>query len=89
VLRLGIDVILDWGLWTKSERDELRARALALGARVRLHYCEAALHVLLERAIARMGRSTPGEFKIQEQDLQTWWEIFEPPTRDELAQYEK
>src|SRR5688500_14717118 len=32
VLSLGVNVILDWGFWSRVERDDYRARAKALGA---------------------------------------------------------
>ena len=33
VLTLGVDVILDFGCWVRSQRDEYRAKAEALGPR--------------------------------------------------------
>src|SRR5438128_1831063 len=33
-LELGCNVVLDWGVWTREERDTYRVRARALGARV-------------------------------------------------------
>src|SRR3981081_328861 len=36
LLAWGLRVIIEWGLWSRSERDVLRVRARALGARVEL-----------------------------------------------------
>jgi predicted kinase len=86
VLRLGLDVVLDWGLWTRSERDELRARAQALGARVKVHFCEVSFGELQARLAARNETLSPGEFRIAEADLRLWWSQFEPPSPDELRE---
>ncbi|MBR0779676.1 ATP-binding protein [Bradyrhizobium diazoefficiens] len=39
-LRLGLDVVLDLGFWSRSQRDEIRATAVALGAGARLYRLE-------------------------------------------------
>jgi len=36
-LQLGLDVVLDFGLWSRQERDVLRAKIAALGALARLY----------------------------------------------------
>lgn len=86
ILGLGLDVILDWGLWTRSERDELRARAQALGARVKIHFCEVSFRELQARLTARNETLGPGEFRIEKADLRLWWSRLEPPTPDELRE---
>lgn len=86
VLRLGLDVVLDWGLWARAERDELRARAQALGARVKVHFCDVSFSELQARLAARNEALGPGEFRIEEADLRLWWSRFEPPTPDELRE---
>src|SRR4029079_15024515 len=40
ILRLGLNVVLDFGLWARSERDEMRWVARDLGVGVELHYLE-------------------------------------------------
>ena len=40
VLRLGLSVVLDFGLWSRTERDEFRAAARGLGVGVELHYLD-------------------------------------------------
>src|SRR5690242_20274181 len=34
MLALGVNVVLDWGLWTRAERDRYRTEAQRRGARV-------------------------------------------------------
>jgi predicted kinase len=85
VLVLGVDVILDFGFWTRSERDALRAWARALGADCRVHFTEASEALLLERIRARNAQLPPGTFHIPEAKLAEWMRLFEPPSPDELA----
>ena len=40
ILRLGLSVVLDFGLWARIERDEMRSVARGLGAGVELHYLD-------------------------------------------------
>ena len=40
VLRLGVSVVLDFGLWARIERDEMRSAARGLGVGVELHYLD-------------------------------------------------
>src|ERR1700679_1280574 len=42
ILRLGTSVVLDFGLWGRDERDELRLAARDLGVGVELHYLDVA-----------------------------------------------
>lgn len=85
ILLCGADAILDFGLWTRGERDALRARAAARGARTRLHVAAAPLPVLRARLAARAAADPEGAFVIGEDDLAAWARLYEPPTPDELA----
>ena len=84
VLVLGVDVILDFGCWVRSERDELSARAENL-ADFKMHFTDAPEDVLLERLRARNAIRTEGTFFIPEAKLRHWLHIFEPPSTEELA----
>lgn len=84
VLELGVDVILDFGFWTRRERDDLRARARDLGAGFVIHFAEASEAQLVERIRARNAQLPPGTFHIPEGRLREWIALFEPPSRDEL-----
>src|SRR6476661_6997933 len=53
VLRLGLSVVLDFGLWARSERDEMRSVARRLGVRVELHYVDVPTEELWRRIQAR------------------------------------
>jgi hypothetical protein len=84
VLALGPDVILDFGFWTRKERDELRAKARELGAGFRIHFCDVSEKALLERITERNAALPPGVFHIPETRLKEWFSLFEPPTPDEV-----
>lgn len=85
LLQNGVGVILDWGLWTRAERDHYRQRARELGARVETVFTHAPLETLHERVAARNRNLPPGTFNISVEELDEWAAVFEPPGDDELA----
>lgn len=84
-LALGVDVILEWGFWSREERDRLRASAEALGARAELHFLDVGREELWWRLSRRNANVPPGTFVVTRDQLDLWWSWFEPPTADELA----
>lgn len=84
VLTLGVDVILDFGCWSRAEREDFRARAAALGADFRLHYMDVAEDELVRRLHVRNAQAPPGTFVIPEAWLRGYMALFEPPAADEL-----
>jgi predicted kinase len=86
VLVLGVDVILDFGFWSKRERDELRAKARALGVGFRIHFADATEEGLLDRIRARNSQLPSGTFHIPEARLKQWMSLFEAPTPDEFTE---
>jgi predicted kinase len=84
VLVLGVDVTLDFGFWTRGEREDFRARAAQLGARSELHFLDVREETLLTRLAARNADRPPGAFWIDEARMREWFRLFEPPTADEL-----
>ena len=85
LLTRGLTVIIEWGTWGRSERDALRLGARALGAAVELHYLSAPVDVLFDR-IQRRGMEKP---PIQREQLLRWAEIFQAPTAEEIALFDK
>lgn len=83
-LAIGIDIVLDWGLWSRHERDALRARAAALGAHAEICFFDVPREVLLARLQARNANLRPGTFEVSEAELELWSTWFEPPTEAEL-----
>jgi predicted kinase len=84
LLQRGLVVIIEWGTWARSERDTLRVGARALGASVELRHVTALPEVLLDR-IQRRARENP---PISLDAMYRWFDLFQVPTADELAQYD-
>ena len=85
LLALGLTVIIEWGTWGRSERDTLRLGARALGAAVELHCLSAPVDVLFDR-IERRGMQ---KLRIERDQLLRWVEIFQVPTPQEMALFDK
>ena len=84
LLQVGNSVILEWGTWTRLERETLRLGGQALGAAVELHFLNPPTAELFQR-IQRRNRETP---PIAFADLLEWATLFEPPNSDELLRYD-
>ena len=85
LLVLGEKVIVEWGAWSKAERTRLRNEARALGAVVELHYLAAPLEELFARIQKRGAEDPP----ITWEALQDWVSLFEPPTAEEMALFDR
>ena len=84
VLVLGVNVIIDFGFWARSEREDYRARAAQLGASSEIHFLNVAEEELLERLAFRNAHLPQGAAYIPEAKLKEWIPFFQPPTPDEL-----
>ena len=85
VLVLGVDVILENGFWAREERYEYRSRAESLGVELEIHFLDVPKDELLRRLEARNSALPPDTFHVTKEELISWWNVFEPPTHDELA----
>lgn len=88
VLGLARDVVLDWGIWSKEERDLLRTTARRAGARVVLCLLDPPLDELWARVSARNAEHPAGVFKMTRADLVRWSGLFQRPTPAELALFD-
>jgi predicted kinase len=87
-LQLGCNVVLDWGVWAKEERELYRIGARAVGARVVLCLLDPPVDELWNR-ISRRNKDRPfGAFAITKAELLRWSELFQRPTDDELALFD-
>lgn len=85
----GRDVVIEWGTWTRAERDELRDAARAVGASVELRPLTAPVEELHRRVVARDAEGAWAASRpITLEDLEEWVERYEAPTREELATYD-
>ena len=85
LLVLGTSVVLEWGFWARSERDEKREAARTLGVPVELRFLDAPYEDLVTRVAARHAA---GGIAITERHMAGYRGIFQPPTDDELALYD-
>ena len=87
-LRRGTNVIIEWGVWTRAERDELRDLARSTGASVELRYTTAPLDELWRRIRERDAEGRWGARAIERAELEEWAARFEPPSEEEIATYD-
>jgi predicted kinase len=87
LLRSGASVVVEWGLWTRAERDQLRSRAKAAGAFVHLDFLDAPVDTLWDRVRGREQQI--GSRAITRADLEAWSRVVERPAADELASYDR
>ncbi len=83
-LALGTNVILDYGLWAREEREDYRARAKKLGASSEIHFLDVPEAELLRRLEIRNSQLPEGSFHISKEMMQPWIAFFEKPLADEL-----
>jgi predicted kinase len=82
-LQLGVNVILQWGFWSRADRQKAVAAATSVGAQAQIHFLDVPLAELLHRLHIRNARLPPHTFHVDPKDLIAWAGDFEPPTDDE------
>lgn len=85
LLEYGTDVILEDGLWTRVERAEKFADAHLRGARIVLHVFGEPRNLLWARLQVRRATAPAGAYPMSEEELDSAWQVFQPPTAAELA----
>ena len=86
---LGQSVILEWGHWARAERDEKRLGARALGVGVELHYVDAPLEELIERAELRSASGEWTASPMTQAHFKRWATIFQPPDDEEMLLFDE
>ena len=87
-LRLGINVVLDYGLWGRDERSALRWLARSAGAACEVVYVPVAIDVQLARIEHRQATAPHRTFPMTEADVIRWREQFQVPDASELDCHE-
>jgi predicted kinase len=85
LLVLGTSVVLEWGFWARSERDEKREAARTLGVAVELRFLDAPYEELVKRVVTRHAA---GGIAITEGHMERYRDGFQPPTKEELSLYD-
>lgn len=78
-IALQCNVVVDWGLWSRAERDACRDQARATGAEVVLCFLDVPFEALWQRLALRNTELPSGTFQISRTDLMRWSKLFEPP----------
>jgi predicted kinase len=84
-LRIGVNVVLDFGVWVKVERSALRALAASVGATSELVYLQVDEEEQWRRVQARARTDAATTFEMTKADLERWRPIFQPPDATELG----
>ncbi len=88
VLLLGLSVVLDFGLWARAERDELRMAARDLAVGVELHFCDVPIEEMWRRIQARNTEPPWDAHPIGRADFDGWVRVFQAPDGAELAMFD-
>ena len=86
ILESGVDVILDWGLWTRAQRERLRAFYTGHGVENEIHYLRLSPEEW-ERRIrkrnAEQNKEEPQSYYVDEGLLRKVNSLFEEPSDTE------
>lgn len=83
-LALGVDVVLDFGLWSRDERSALREAAAGLGAAVELRYLSLTAEEQRRRLDQRQAEAPHSTWHMSDEELATWAAAFDVPTPGEI-----
>jgi predicted kinase len=84
MLAIDVSVIFDVDLSTREHRDDLRDRALQVGAEAKLHYLDVDRETRKARVIRRNESATPLAFAMTDETFDFLEGEFQPPSDDEL-----
>ncbi|AGL17063.1 hypothetical protein L083_3553 [Actinoplanes sp. N902-109] len=84
-LRLRVNVVLDFGFWSRDERSALRWMAASVGASCEIVYLPVDRAVQWERIEHRWEHTPEQTFPMAETELDAWREHFQAPDPDELS----
>lgn len=85
LLRAGVSVIVEFGSWSRAERETIRQIAVRTDATTELHFVDAPLPELARRVQERGG---PDAKSLLEDVLLKFPEKFEQPSADETRLYD-
>jgi predicted kinase len=89
LLVLGTNVILDFGFWSREEREDFRLRAKEMGAGSEVHFLDVPEEVLLRRLAERNTQSSERVFHIPVEMMKSYMALFQAPTPDEWERREE
>ena len=82
--QLGINVVFDFGLWSKDERSALRWIASTLGLRSQVVYLPIDHEEQRRRVTSRFETTSHQTFHMSDVELEQWRAQFQAPDEEEL-----
>jgi predicted kinase len=86
LLRSGLSVVIEFGSWSRTERDAIREAGVKEGAATELHFLDAPLDELVRRVRVRGG---PAAEELASKVLLQESHLFERPTPAETALFDR
>jgi predicted kinase len=83
-LELGVNVVIDYGLWGRDERSALRRAAADRGAVVEMYYFELDPAEQRSRLDHREAHAPDTSWPMSDEELAAWAATIDIPTRGEL-----
>ena len=83
-LELGVNVVIDFGLWARDERSALRQAAADRGAAVELRYFDLPTTEQRRRLDVRQAEAPHTTWHMSDEELADWAAILSAPTHGEL-----
>ncbi|MEV4268816.1 ATP-binding protein [Micromonospora aurantiaca (nom. illeg.)] len=83
-LELGVNVVIDFGLWGRDERSALRQAAADLGASVTMRYFQLTPAEQRQRLDRRQAEEPHTTWHMSDEELATWAAVMSIPTPREL-----
>ncbi|SFX77747.1 Predicted kinase [Streptomyces atratus] len=87
-LRLGTNVVLDFGCWSRDERSAIRWLVESVGASCHLVYVPVDHETQCARIAHRQSTTPDQTFPMNEADLLHWRTLFQEPNAAELGGHE-
>ena len=86
LVELGIDVILDFGFWSRASRDQARAKVSAMGAECKLYWLSCPISLMKTRVRERRGQVPTDSLLIGDHAFDLFLsERFEKLSDDEIC----
>ena len=83
-LELGVNVVVDFGLWSRDERSALRHAATAVGAGVEVRYFALTVQEQRRRLDRRQAQEPHTTWHMSDEELARWASAISVPTLGEL-----
>ena len=87
IISLGVNVILDWGFWKRSQRKYAIEYFGNLGIEIEWHYIDVDNKIwekYIQKRNNEIENSSENNYFIDENIIKKFWNIFEEPKKDEI-----